>query len=130
MAKANTSRITNLTVGLDRHPEIAAEVGKIIAQWNGLEHVLSAVILAKFVNSDPSTAAKIMYAFNSNTARLEMLDSLGSHIVGSSGVSALFKETMKVVRSAWKIRSHYAHAIYVVTVRARWACLSRWGGRQ
>jgi hypothetical protein len=101
-----------LNAGLTEHPEHAALIAKIIAQWSAIEDAYTR-LFSYFIGVNFFSVSQLFATLVASRAKLDLFEAAGQYFfAGDAEGLAAFTELVGLLSGRLKIRNKFAHAIY------------------
>jgi hypothetical protein len=101
-----------LNAGLSEHPDHAALIANIIAQWSTIEDAYTR-LFSYFIGINFFSACQLFATLRASRAKLDLFDAAGRYFFeGDADALAAFGELVGLLGGRLKDRNKYAHAIY------------------
>ena len=100
----------NIALALERFPNEAALVGKILGSYTNLEVDLMNCV--RSARQDLDTVLKAMFRGRGESGRVRVADAFGRQIYRALGLGQEFELAIGSMRYCIKIRNQYAHCIW------------------
>lgn len=101
-----------LNAGLTEHPEHAALIAKIIAQWSATEDAYTR-LFSYFIGVNFFAATQLFSTLVASRAKLNLFEAAGRYFFeGDADGLAAFLELLGLLGGRLKDRNKYAHAVY------------------